>query len=101
MLARPHHSRLTAWCPRLECDDEAMTFLQMPGSPEPLRLEIANPGRDLDGRLVFHLLFHDDGQSVVWDGTSYEDAILAAEAWDHEDIEVIDTVTDKPNRRSS
>jgi len=43
----------------------------------------------------------DDGQSVFWDSRSYEDAILAAEAWDQEDVGVIDTRTDKPNSRST
>ncbi len=40
-------------------------------------------------------------QSVFRDGRSYEDAILAAEAWDQEDVGVIDTRTDKPNSRST
>ena len=59
---------------------------------QPPWLEIASPGRDADGRRVFHLVFQDHGPSVVWRGGSYAAAILAAQAYEQEGVEVVDTV---------
>ena len=71
-----------------------MTLLPTPEWMQPPRLEIASPGRDADGRRVFQLVFHDHGPSVVWRGDSYEAAILAAEAYEQEGVEIVDDVTD-------
>ena len=71
-----------------------MTLLPTPEWMQPPRLEISSPGRDADGRRVFHLVFHDHGPSIVWRGESYAAAILAAEAYEQEGVEVVDTVVD-------
>ena len=60
------------------------------------RLEIATPGRDARGRHVFHLVFHDHGPCVVWTGYDYAAAILAAEVYDRQGIEVVDAVIRTP-----
>lgn len=59
---------------------------------EPPRLEIASPGRDAAGSPRLHLVFHDHGPSIVWRGDSYDAAILAAEAYEKEGAEIVDTV---------
>lgn len=69
-----------------------MTLIPTPDWMQPPRLEIRRARRDVDGRATFELVFHDHGPAVVWTGHDYSAAILAAEDWERQGAEVVDTV---------
>lgn len=64
-------------------------------APPPLRIEITILGRAAEGRPFFALMFVDEGRrTLVWSGPDYGEAILAAEEWELDDFDVVDTVAD-------
>ena len=69
-----------------------MTLISAPDWMQPPRLEITRARRDVDGQPTFQLVFHDHGPTVVWTGHDYSAAILAAEEWERQGAEVVDTV---------
>lgn len=69
--------------------------LPLQSAPLPLRIEITMPGRDTEGHPSFALMFVDEGRrTLVWSGPDYGEAILAAEEWELDDFDVVDTVAD-------
>ena len=59
------------------------------------RIEITTTGHDERGRRVFEVVLHgtDGARRSVYEGGSYSNAISAAESWEGDGAEVVDTVT--------
>ena len=73
-----------------------MSMFPAPDWMRASHLEIASCGRDACSRRVFQLVFHDHGPCVVWTGYDYGAAILAAEIYERQGIEVVDRVVSAP-----
>ena len=70
--------------------------LQLRSAQPPLRIEITMLGHDAEGRPFFALMFVDERvRKLVWSGPDYGEAILAAQEWEADDIDVVDAVVDE------